>query len=65
MSEAHDNFTALLRKLVRVSHTELQRRIDDEKSTNDWTEENGATQRRHRLSDTVSRVLASSSRNRS
>jgi hypothetical protein len=65
MSESHDNFTNLLGKLMKVSHTDLQKRIDDEKMTNDWTDDNGEKRTRRRLSRTVSRVLAVSSKTHS
>jgi hypothetical protein len=44
----YQNFTNLLRRLVTVPHAEIQKRMDDDKATKDWTRENNQTQRRQR-----------------
>lgn len=47
-SEEYQNFTDLLRRIVAVSHAEIQKRMDDDKATKGWTRENKQIQRRQR-----------------
>ncbi len=47
-STEYQNFTNLLRRIVTVPHAEIQKRMDDDKATKDWTRENKQKQRRQR-----------------
>jgi hypothetical protein len=47
-SAEYQNFTNLLRRIVTVPHAEIQRRMDDDRATKDWTRENQQVQRRQR-----------------
>ncbi len=61
-SPEYQNFTNLLRRIVTVPHAEIQKRMDDDKATKDWTRENKQVQRRQR--PIVSPAAVSSSRTR-
>jgi hypothetical protein len=61
-SPEYQNFTNLLRRLVTVPHAEIQKRMDDDKATKDWTRDNAQKQRRQR--PIVSPAAVSSSKTR-
>jgi len=61
-SPEYQNFTNLLRRLVTVPHAEIQKRMEDDKATKEWTRENNQTQRRQR--PIVSPAAVSSSKTR-
>jgi hypothetical protein len=62
-SAEYQNFTNLLRRIVTVPHTEIQKRMEDEQATKDWTRENDQPEHRHR--PIVSPAAVASSRTRS
>lgn len=47
-SPEYENFTKLLQRIVTVPRAEVQKRIDDDKMTQDWTRENDQPAHRHR-----------------
>ena len=47
-STEYQNFTNLLQRIVTVPHVEIQRRMNDEKATKEWTRENEQPEHRHR-----------------
>ena len=47
-STEYQKFTNLLRRIVTVPHAEVQKRMDDDKATKDWTRENDQPAHRHR-----------------
>ncbi len=44
----YQNFENLLRRIVEVPHSEIRRRMDDDKATKDWTRANSQPEHRHR-----------------
>jgi hypothetical protein len=62
-SQEYQNFTNLLRRIVTVPKSEVQKRMDDDKDTKDWTEANHQPEHRHR--PIVSPAAVSSSKNHS
>ena len=44
----YQNFTRLLQRIVTVPRAEVQKRIDDDKMTQDWTRKNDQPAHRHR-----------------
>jgi hypothetical protein len=47
-SPEYQNFENLLRRIVTVPRAEIQKRMDDEQATKDWTRENDQPEHRHR-----------------
>lgn len=47
-SPEYQNFANLLRRIVTVPRAEVQKRMDDDKATKDWTRENDQPEHRHR-----------------
>jgi hypothetical protein len=47
-SPEYQNFENLLRRIVTVPHTEIKRRLDDDKATKDWTRANAQPEHRRR-----------------
>lgn len=62
-SQEYQNFANLLRRIVEVPRSEVQKRMDDDKATKDWTLENDQKQKRQR--PIVSPAAVSSSKIRS
>ena len=56
----YDNFTRLLRRIVTVPKSEIQKRMEDDKATKDWTAANH--QPKHRNRPIVSPSSVSSSK---
>ena len=47
-SQEYKNFKNLLRRIVTVPHAEIQKRMNDDQATKDWTRENDQPEHRHR-----------------
>jgi hypothetical protein len=62
-SAEYQNFKNLLRRIVSVPHAEIQKRMEDERATKDWTREND--QPEHRNRPIVSPGSGASSKNHS
>jgi hypothetical protein len=62
-SQEYQNFTNLLRRIVAVPRSEIQKCMDEDAATKDWTRENDQKQKRQR--PIVSPAAVSSSKSRS
>jgi len=58
-SQEYRNFTNLLRRIVTVPRAEIQKRMDDDQATKDWTRENDQPEHRHRPIVSPSAVVSS------
>jgi hypothetical protein len=47
-SQEYQNFANLLRRIVTVPRAEIQKRMQDDQMTKDWTRENDQPEHRHR-----------------
>lgn len=61
-SQEYQDFTNLLRRIVSVPKAEIQKRMDDDQATKDWTRENDQKQRRQRPIVSPGSVASSKSR---
>ena len=47
-SQEYENFRNLLRRIVTVPRADIQKRMDEDKATKDWTRDNAQPEHRHR-----------------